>query len=452
MFPLGLNELRLSFHRLSGKFEPAGETHKIKNEGKIEMHDLAKLALVCYLFVVAVSYFLKFKNFRHLKKYGSQVPEGFEDEVDADLLKKTMAFSIETGQFGIITSVFSNLMIILLIFSGLLNWYNSWILSLNLPFILSGLLFFLLMSLVNDIISLPFDFYATFHIEEKYGFNTQTVGLWIVDQIKSLFLSMILFAILGTGMFGLMQLSPNWWWVFVWAFVFVFILFINYISPYIIEPLFNKYEPIQDESLESRIKALMDKAGIRVNQVFQMDASRRSKYLNAYFGGIGKTKRIVLFDTLLEKMEPGEILSVLAHEAGHWKKKHIFKSLISFAFFSLISFFVAFQVIQSNVYEVFGIEEPSIFVGLVLVSFLGSIVSFPFSPISNYLSRRRERQADEIAVNLIDSAEDFVCALVKLAKDNLSNLYPHPWYAAFYYSHPPVVQRIRYLKKYAKID
>ena len=417
------------------------------------MHDLAKVALLGYLLAAVFSYFLKFKNFRHLKKYGSQVPPGFEGEIDEELLKKTMAFSVETGQFGIISSLFSNLTVLLFIFTGLLNWYNSWILSFNLPFIVSGLFFFIVLSLLNGILALPFDLYVTFHIEEKYGFNTQTIGLWIVDQIKSLIVSMILFALLGSGMFGLILFSPDWWWLLVWGFVFIFMLFINYISPYVIEPLFNKYEPIQDGSLEISIKELMEKAGIQVNRVFQMDASKRSNYLNAYFGGIGKTKRIVLFDTLVKKMEKGEILSVLAHEAGHWKKKHIFKSMLSLAFFSLFSFFVAFQVIEdSTIYEVFGIELQSIFVGFVLVNFLGGIISFPFSPISNFLSRRRERQADEIAVDLIDNVEDFISALIKLATDNLSNLYPHPWYAAFHYSHPPIVQRIQYLKKYAKLS
>jgi len=416
------------------------------------MHDFAKIAFAGYLLVLAFTYYLKFKNFRHLKKFGHQVPPGFEGEIDAALLQKTMAFSIEIGQFGIITSLFSNALILIFIFTGLLNGYHSWILSLQWPFILTGLIFFMLLSLFNDILALPFDYYVTFHLEEKYGFNTQTPGLWIIDQIKSLFLSMILFVILGAGMFGLMQLSPDWWWLLVWAFVFLFILFINYISPYVIEPMFNKYDPIQDANLEASIKELMDKAGIKVNRVFQMDASKRSKYLNAYFGGIGKTKRIVLFDTLLEKMDKGEILSVLAHEAGHWQKKHILKSLLSFAGFSLVSFYVSFWLIRdSTIYTAFGISQPSIFVGLILLSFLGSIVSFPFSPISNFLSRRRERQADEIAVDLIENVEDFIRALIKLAKDNLSNLHPHPWYAAFFYSHPPVVQRIQYLKKYAKI-
>jgi len=412
------------------------------------MNHFAWLALGAYLLTVAFTYFLKFKNLNHLKKHGTEIPAGFEEQIDAELLKKTMAYTIEYSQFGFVTSIFSNILILIFIFGGILDAYNSWVISWHWSFIFTGIVFFLLLSYVHTFLSIPFDLYATFHIENKYGFNTQTPRLWVADFFKSIVLSTILFVIVGGGVFGLIQISPKWWWLFVWGFIFIFSIFMNYISPYVIEPLFNKYEPVKIEGLEEKIKALLKKAGIKVSRVFQMDASKRSKYVNAYFGGIGKTKRIVLYDTLLEKMNQDEILAVLAHEAGHWKKKHVLKSLVALELFSLISIFIAFQILQSDwIYEIFGITAPNLLVGFILISFIGGILSFPFSPITSYLSRRREYQADRLAAEFMGGAQYLITALIKLSKDNLSNLHPHPWYAAFYYSHPPVVERINHLRK-----
>jgi len=413
------------------------------------MNPYAILALVLFLVTVAFRYFLKFKNVAHLKKHGNEIPDGFEGHIDEELLRKTMAYSVENSRFGYITSIFSNILLIVFIFGGLLNLYNSWIVSFNWPFILSSILFFLFLSYINTILTIPFDLYETFKIENKYGFNTQTPKLWVLDFIKSLILSTIIFGILGTGIFWLIQSSPNWWWLFAWGFVFIFSLFMMYISPYVIEPLFNKYEPVKVEGLEHKIKNLMQKAGIKVSRVFQMDASKRSKHTNAYFSGIGKTKRIVLFDTLIEKMNQNEILAVLAHEAGHWKKKHILKSIILFEITSLISFYITFLILKNEmIYNIFEIQEATLPAGLIVISFLAGIVTFPFSPAGSFLSRRREKQADQFACELVGNSDGLVSSLIKLSKDNLANLHPHPWFAAFYYSHPPIVSRIKYLQEF----
>jgi len=221
-----------------------------------------------------------------------------------------------------------------------------------------------------------------------------------------------------------------------------------YISPYVIEPLFHKFTPIGEERLEEKIKELMRKVNIKISKVFTIVESKRSRHTNAYFTGIGKVKRIILFDTLLEKMNHDEILAVLAHEAGHWKKKHILKQIVFLELISLIGMYISFRILQTDfLIDLFQIQPDTLFAKLVILGFVGSIVSFPFTPLSNYISRRFEKEADAFTVNLLKDNESMTRVLIKLSKDNLSNLHPHPLYAAFYYSHPPVVERIKTLCK-----
>ncbi len=402
------------------------------------------IILLSYLCVTAFGYWLQFLNLRHLKTYGHIVPEEFKGYIDEGLLKKTRDYTLEHSRFGFLESAFDNIVVIIFFFGGLLNIYNSWIASFNLSFILWGILFFLILSFAKTILAIPFDLYSTFKIENKYGFNTMTGKLWIGDFLKSLLLSTILISIMSAAAFFLIKASPDYWWFFVWFFFLLFSLFIMYISPYVIEPLFNKFTPVEDEEMEGSIKDLMKKAGIKVSRVFKMDASKRSKHTNAYFSGIGKVKRIVLYDTLLQIMNKNEILSVLAHEAGHWKKKHVLKMLVLIESLSFIGIYISFRIIKTGILgRLFDIQADTIFVNLILLGFIGGIVSFPLTPLFSYLSRRHEKEADKFAAEMTENPEAMATSLIKLSKDNLSNLYPHPFYASFYYSHPPVVQRIR---------
>ncbi len=415
------------------------------------------ILLVAYIAVILFSYTLKFINLNYLKKHGHEIPEPFVGHIDGELLKKTSNYTFEHSRFGYLESIFDNILTIIFLFGGLLGIYSNWISSLGLPFILEGIVFFLVLSLISAFIDIPFDLYSTFKIENKYGFNTTTPKIWITDFIKSIIISVILMAIIGGVGFWIIQASPQYWWIFVWAFFLVFSLFLMYISPYVIEPLFNKFTPISEEykSLEEKITSMLAKVGIRVSRVFQMDASKRSKHTNAYFTGIGKTKRIILYDTLLEKMDEDEILSVLAHEAGHWKKKHLLKMIIVSEVIGFIGIYISFRILQTDwLTRIFAIENDSFFAKLVILGFIGSLISFPFTPIGAYFSRKHERQADQMAVTLTGRPDGLISALIKLSKDNLANLHPHPFYAKFYYSHPPIVDRIKALKsmKPEKLD
>ncbi|MBM4140531.1 MAG: M48 family metallopeptidase [Nitrospira sp.] len=401
-----------------------------------------------YLFVILFAYWLRFLNFSYLKKHGTDIPSGFEGHIDKELLKKTKEYTLEHSRLDLIESVLNNILLLVFLFGGLLNLYNSWISSLRLPFIVSGTLFFILLSYAGTVLSIPFGLYSTFRIENKYGFKTITSTLWIIDFLKSLLLSTCLMGIVLSVVFLIIHVSPHYWWLWVWGFFLLFSLFIMYISPYVIEPLFHKFTPIGEEGLEEKIKELMRKVNIKISKVFTIDASKRSRHTNAYFTGIGKVKRIILYDTLLEKMNHDEILAVLAHEAGHWKKKHILKQIVFLELLSLIGIYITFRILQTDfLTDLFQIKPDTLFAKIVILGFIGSIVSFPFSPLINYISRRFEKEADAFTVKLIKDSESMTRVLIKLSKDNLSNLHPHPLYAVFYYSHPPVVERIKTLRK-----
>lgn len=412
------------------------------------MHKYLLIILFSYLFVQGFEYWLKIINLRYMKKHGRDVPPAFEGYIDESILKKIHSYTIEKTQFSFLKSIFGNVILVLFFFGGVLKVYNSWVSSFDLPFIGSGIIFFLFLSYAGTVLSIPFSLYDTFKIENKYGFNTTTARLWITDSIKSLLLSTVIIGIAVSVALWLIQSSPYYWWIWVWCFYLVFSLFIMYISPYVLEPLFNKFTPIEEEGLVQKIKEIMQKVGIKVSRVFKMDASKRSKHTNAYFTGIGKVKRIILYDTLLEKMDRNEILAVLSHEAGHWKKKHVLKLIIISEIASFIGIYISFIILQSDILtNLFQIEPDTFLARVIILSFIGSIISFPLIPLSNYVSRRFERQADRFACELVEEKESISRALIKLSKDNLSNLYPHPLYAAFYYSHPPVIQRIESILK-----
>lgn len=407
------------------------------------------IIIAAYLLVITFGYWLDFLNLAHLKKYGAVVPPEFEGQIDHALLTKTREYTVEHTKFDFIASVVNNVVFLIFIFY-LLNIYNSWILSLNFSFIVTGLLYFLLLSYADTFVSIPFSLYSTFKIENKYGFNTMTPRLWITDTVKSLIISTILMGLLiAVGLF-LIKKSPHFWWLWVWCFFLIFSIFMMYISPYVIEPLFHKFTPVDDEELEAGIRSLMKKAGIKVSRVFKVDASRRTKHTNAYFTGIGKVKRIVLYDTLLEKMDRDEILSVLAHEAGHWKKKHILKRIVMSEAIALAVIYAVYRVLLSNVLiSLFHIDQNSLFAELILIGFIISILSFPFNPVFHYFSRKHEIEADRYSYDITGNAGSMISALVKLSKDNLSNLHPHPLYALFHYSHPPVLERIRRIRSWS---
>jgi len=405
------------------------------------------LFLLAYILKESFEYTVQYLNLTHMRKSGSSVPPEFKGEINEDLIKRMQEYEAEKTRFGFLSSLFGNFVTVVFLFFGLLNIYNSWVASLHLNFILSGWLFFLVLFYVNEVLSIPFSLYHTFKIENRYGFNTMAFRLWVSDHIKTLILSTFLLSIVILGGLWLIQWSPRFWWLWVWSFLFLLSIFVMYISPYVIEPLFNTFTPLEDPSLSEGILRLVEKAGIRAGRILKVDASKRSRHTNAYFTGIGKTKRIVLYDTLLEGMNRNEILSVLAHEIGHWKKKHLLKTIALLEVLSIIALYLSYRLMQGDLLTtLFHIEHHSFFAKIFILVFLLGIASLPLKPILHYYTRRHEREADKTSQELMGDRESMAKAFIKLSKDNLANLYPHPLYVSLYYSHPPILERIRYIK------
>jgi len=405
------------------------------------------LLLAAFAVVFAAELGLKLLNRRHLRTHGGRVPEELAPLVDGAALARIRAYTLEGGRLDLVRSAFHAALAAAFLFGGLLGLYDRWIGSLTGSFVGGGVLFFVLLAWIEVLLGVPFSLYRNFRIEARHGFNRMTGGLWLADLVKSLLVSTLLLAGTAAAALTLVRWSPERWWLWVWGFLLVLTLFLMYVSPFLIEPLFWKFEPLRAPGLEARVRALCERAGLRVSRVFQVDASRRSRHSNAYFTGIGRVKRIVLFDTLLEQMGEEEILAVLAHEVGHWKLRHILRRIVWTEAVSLAALFAAFHAVSwPGLPGWFGLAGASFPARAVMVGFLGSLLSFPFSPLKSWLSRRHEWAADRFAAALTGHPGDLATALGKLSRENLGNLHPHPLYAAFHYSHPPVVDRIRALR------
>jgi len=407
-----------------------------------------KLSLFClFAAITAFTYWLRQINLNHLKQYGTKVPEGFESALDEEKLRTSTAYTFDSSRLGLWNSLFDNVLLVAFLFGGVITLYDHIITGLVATPVANGICFFLVLTVCQNLLDIPFDIYGTFVIEERYGFNTTTPRLWIADFLKSQAISLMLLAFLTGAAFWLIQWSPARWWIWVWAFMGLFSLFMMFLSPYLIEPLFNKFEPVTEPGLEDEIRVMMEMAGLKVGRVMQMDASRRSRHSNAYFTGIGKVKRIVLYDTLIRQMSHGEIVAVLAHEIGHWKRGHIWKRLLWVELLALGGAWISFQLLNwPGLPGLLGLPDPlSLPAKMVVLGFIGSLVMFPLTPFSAWRSRCHEREADQFAVDLTGRSQDLASALVKMSAENLSNLFPHPYYSAFYYSHPPVVERVAWL-------
>ena len=404
------------------------------------------LFLVLFIGRIVCRYFLQQLNIRDLKIYGKVIPPVFRDEIDEATLAKMVDYTYDNSRLTAKENLTSDGIELAILFL-LLPILVGWIVGLNLHIIWQALIFFGLLALIGGIAGLPFDLYDTFVLEKKYGFSTITWRLWITDLIKSLILSAIIMTIMISAFMAFIYYLPACWWFWAWVFFTLFEIILLWLYPVLIAPLFNKFEPIKDEALREKINALMDKAGLKTKGIYQVDEGKRSKHTNAYFTGIGKTKRIVLYDTLLSSHTPDEIIAVLAHEIGHWKKKHILKQLSFMIITSLVLLYFIYLIVNwSFLYSAFGLKVTPVYAGLFLVSLYLSSAGYFLSPLGAAVMRRYEREADKTAWELTGTSEPMISALKRLAKDNLTNLHPHPLYVWFYYSHPPLIERIEYLQ------
>jgi STE24 endopeptidase len=409
----------------------------------IQLKFLVFIFLAVFLLRSGAQLLLDGLNISYLRERGNRVPEAFHDIVDHEKLRKISAYTVDSDHFHLIVTLVNQGFFLVLLLSGLLPWLVAVIEPWRLGDVASGLIFFAILSILTNLLHIPFDLYDTFVIEDRYGFNTMTLRIWLLDLMKGI----VLFAILGGVplclLLALVVYGGQMWWVWAWAGVGSFELVMIWLFPKVIAPLFNKFEPIENKILEHRIGQLMERVGLRASGVFRMDAGKRSKHTNAFFTGIGKSKRIVLFDTLLASHDEEEILAILAHEVGHWKKNHLSKQIILLELLSLGLFYgIAKFLGWPLIYQTFGFHESIPYVGLFLIGALLSPLGYFAQPIESAISRKFEREADDFVLELMETAEPMRRALKRLATDNLTNLTPHPLYAWFYYSHPPLVERI----------
>ena len=418
----------------------------------IQWNALLIAFLSVFLFRFLFQLFLSLMNISYLRRHGDKVPRVFQGVVDKQKYSTMASYTADSTRFGIIARIFDQALLLVILLTGFLPWLTERIAAWHGGFIGGGLLFFAVLALISLLFDVPFDLYSTFVIEERYGFNTRTVRLWFMDWVKGLAISGVLGVILISLLLALLYYFKHTWWILAWVVISLLELVIMWLYPVLIAPLFNKFEPIDDKQLEQKIASLMTKAGLAVKGVFQMDAGKRSKHTNAYFTGIGKTKRIVLFDTLLNSHPVDEILSVLAHEAGHWTKKHIIKQLVLMEALSLVGLFIMSKLLTWQfMYHTFGFQEPVAYAGLLLVSVLLSPPGYFLRPLGSSLSRKYEKQADDVAVQLMGTAEPMKNTMIRLSSENLANLVPHPFFSWFNYSHPAPVARIERLEKMEKI-
>jgi len=384
----------------------------------------------------------------NLKALRDKIPTEFQDTYELERYRKSQQYLRTTTRFGLVTSTVSLAGTLIFWFAGGFNLLDTLVRSWHLGEVVTGLLYIGLLLLLKMILSLPFDLYDTFVIENRFGFNKTTMGTFIADRLKGIMLSILIGGPLLAAILLFLQKTGPLAWLYCWGIATMAILVIQFIAPTWIMPLFNKFTPLAEGALKEAILHYARSINFSLENVFVIDGSRRSSKANAFFAGFGKHRRIALFDTLIEQHDTRELVAILAHEIGHYRKNHIAKNLLlaimhlGFMFY-LLNLFIG----QPQLFAAFFVERPSIYVGLILFGMLYSPVEFLLAIMLQYLSRKYEYEADAFAVRTTGKPEELVRALKKLAANNLSNLTPHPLYVLLHYSHPPLEQRIAALKK-----
>jgi STE24 endopeptidase len=388
---------------------------------------------------------LDYLNVRHLKR---TLPQEFEDVYDEKDYKKSQDYLKDNTGFEMISSTIILILTLAFIFLKGFDYVDKIAGSFNFNAILTGIIFALILKFISDLIELPFAIYDTFVLEEKYGFNKTTPGTFVLDILKEYLLTIAIGAPLFAAVLYIFGEFGARAWLYVWIFITIVELLLTFLAPVLILPLFNKFTPLENPDLKKRIEDYAKSQNFKMKGIFTMDGSRRSSKSNAFFTGFGSFKRIVLFDTMILKHTIDEVVAILAHEMGHYRKKHVFLSfLISVLQTGLMLYIMKFFINNAPLSEAFGMEKVSVYSSLVFFGFLYSPISFILGIFSNYVSRIFEFQADLYSINTFKKPRVLVEALKKLSADNLINLTPHPLKVFVEYSHPPVLERIKTIEK-----
>jgi STE24 endopeptidase len=405
-----------------------------------------------YIFIAALALttlaklWLARRHLAHIATHRAAVPEAFHQKVQLDDHQKAADYTSAKTRFDMLGALFDAALLLAFTLGGGIQFIadmgNGWFSS---P-IAQGMATLVAVLVLSSLLEAPFSIYRTFVIEARFGFNKMTFTLYLIDALKGILIGAILGLPLLFGVLWLMERMGAYWWLYVWLVWVTFSLLLLFIYPSFIAPLFNKFVPMQDEVMKARIESLLNRCGFTAQGLFVMDGSKRSAHGNAYFTGFGKTKRIVFFDTLLERLSINEVEAVLAHELGHFKRRHVVKRIVATFALSLGFLWLLAQLMQADwFYQGLGVTTPSTALALLLFFMILPVFSFLLGPIMSAYSRKHEFEADAYAAKQTDAA-DLVNALVKLYQDNAATLTPDPLYSKFYDSHPPAMVRIAHLQ------
>jgi STE24 endopeptidase len=382
-------------------------------------------------------------NRAEVRRHAAAPPAAAAAIMDLATYRKSVAYTLEKSRFGAVAGIFDTLVTALVLFGGVLPLLFAHVADWGAPnAVWSHVMFVLLVMMLLSVPSLPFEWWEQFRLEEKFGFNKSSVGLWVMDKVKGTVLTLVIGFPLLWALLSLVKWTGESWWLWGFALMFGFQLLMLVLYPKLILPLFNKLTPLPEGELRTRLLALGDRTGFHAKTIEVIDGSKRSGHSNAYFTGFGRFRRIVLFDTLIAQLTPEELEAVLAHEIGHYRRGHIPKMIALSAAMMFGGFGVIAWLARSPWFNLsFGFPADELAPSFLLFGLLSGLVTFWFSPLMNVLSRKHEYEADAFAREAVGGPAAMVGALRKLAQKNLTNLTPHPWFSAFHYSHPTLVER-----------
>jgi STE24 endopeptidase len=411
--------------------------------------DFTFVFLLFFGLTVAVRLWLKLRHIRYVASHRDAVPAEFAERIALADHQKAADYTVDRSKAAILhTLIDAGVLLAFTLGGGLAALHDVW--SSQLDGLAYGLAMIFSIMIISGLIDLPLSLYSQFVIEARHGFNRMTLGLFFTDLLKQSLLGLAIGAPVIAAVLWLMGAMGEYWWLYVWLFWSGFNLLIMFVYPTWIAPLFNKFSPLEDGEMKSRIEALLTRCGFRSSGLFVMDGSKRSSHGNAYFTGFGNNKRIVFFDTLLARLQPPEVEAVLAHELGHFRKKHVVKRMVLMFAGSLAFLWLLGQLIDAPwFYTGLGVPAQNTTLALILFFLVMPVFTFPLGPLMSHLSRRHEFEADAYAAQHA-SASDLVQALVKLYQDNASTLTPDPLHSLFHDSHPPAAQRIAHLQAQEK--
>ncbi|WPD24844.1 MAG: M48 family metallopeptidase [Candidatus Electrothrix scaldis] len=409
--------------------------------------------LVFILTVLVASYFLDLVvSFLEIRSLQPELPAEFKDVYDEEKYRKSQEYTRVTARFSLIQDTITLVATLLFILAGGFNTVDFLARSVGWGSISTGLLFTGMVILLSFVLGLPFSLYSTFVIEERFGFNKTTVKTFFLDLLKGVLLAILIGGPLLAAVLWFFEITGTLAWIYCWLAVTLFTFILQFLAPVLIMPLFNKFTPLEDGELKEGITEYAAQQDFAIQGIYTMDGSKRSTRLNAFFTGFGRFRRIVFFDTLVEKLLPQEIIAVLAHEMGHFKQKHILKMMgLSILQTGLMFYILSLFLGNAQLFAAFGMEHISVYAGLIFFGFLYTPVSMLLSIFFHIYSRKNEYQADAWAVETTaDQGEGLINGLKKLSVHNLSNLTPHPFNVFIHYSHPPVLQRIQAIRGFAQ--